>query len=145
MSEEQKIDEKPISYVEVIGDTVYGKHLIITIGLSISLSLLGFFIGNQIFPKIAPVEMVQSYSLLLGIAGSLVALLINTLLFKPKRTLNEVPNTSDELEEVYKQLGFDIEEERQSILDDPVIAKEMKDQGIYDMFIKNEEEQGKWK
>ena len=145
MSEQQKNGEKPVNYVEVIGDTVYGKHLIITIGLSISLSLLGFFIGNQIFPSIAPEEMVQSYSLLLGIAGSLVALVVNTLLFKPKRTLNEVPNTSEELEEVYKQLRFDIEEERQSILDDPVIAKEMKEQGIYGMFMKEEEEQEKWK
>ena len=143
MSEERKNGEKPISYVEVIGDTVYGKHLIITIGISIALSLLGFFIGQQFFPMVAPEEMVQSYSLLLGIAGSLVGLLINTLLFKPKRTLNEVPSTSDELEEVYKELHLDIEEERQSIMDDPVIAKEMKEQGIYGMFIKEEEDKQK--
>ncbi|MEI3613118.1 hypothetical protein [Pseudogracilibacillus sp. SO30301A] len=63
---------------------------------------------------------------------------LKTLLFKPKRTLNEVPSTSDELEDVYRKLQFDMEEERQSILDDPVIAQEMKDQGIYNMFIKEE-------
>ncbi|TQS76268.1 hypothetical protein DX933_02255 [Ornithinibacillus gellani] len=141
---EEKIDhDKNRTYVEVIGDTVYGKHLIMTITISVSFSLIGYFIGKQVFPSIAPAEMVKSYALLLGIAGSLIALFINTLLFKPKRTLNEVPNTSDELENVYKQLHFDIEEERQSILDDPVIAQEMKEQGIYNMFMKEEEDKQK--
>lgn len=137
MSNEHEQDK---AYVEVIGDTVYGRHLITTISISISFSLIGFFIGKQIFPLIAPEQMVQSYSLLLGIAGSLLALLTNTFLFKPKRTLNETPNTSDELSEVYQQLQYDIEEERQAILDDPVLKEEMKNQGIYDMFMKNEEE-----
>jgi hypothetical protein len=84
--------------------------------------------------------MVQSYSLLLGIAGSLIALLTNTLLFKPKRTLNETPSTSAEISEVYEKLQFDIEEEREAIGNDPVIAQEMKDQGIYDMFMDDKEE-----
>ncbi len=143
MSEEKVDGEKPVTYIEVIGDTVYGKHLITTIVISTALSLIGFFVGKKIFPAIAPEEMVQSYSLLLGIAGSLIALGINTFLFKPKRTLNEVPNTSDELEVVYKEMQFDMEEERQSILDDPITAQEMKEQGIYDMFMKEERDQPK--
>ncbi|WP_339227072.1 hypothetical protein NSQ77_16200 [Oceanobacillus sp. FSL K6-2867] len=143
MSAGKEKDERIISYVEIIGDTVYGKHLISTIGMSITLSLAGFFIGKGIFPKIAPEEMVQSYSLLLGIAGSLFALVINTLLFKPKRTLNEIPSTNDELTEVYKKMQFDIEEERESIMNDPVLKKEMKEQGIYDMFIQDEEDRRK--
>ena len=143
MSNDRTNSEKPVTYVEVIGDTVYGKHLITTIAISVSFSLIGFFIGKQIFPQIAPEAMVKSYSLLLGIAGSLIALVINTFLFKPKRTLDEVPSTSDELEDVYKKLHFDIEEERKSILDDPVIANEMKEQGIYSMFIKDGEDKQK--
>lgn len=137
MSEKQHKNEE---YVEVIGDTVYGRHLIITITLSISLSLIGFLIGKQIFPNIAPEQMVNSYSLMLGIAGSLIVLIANTLMFKPKRILNETPSTSAEISEVYKELHFDIEEERESIKNDPVIAKELKDQGIYDMFMKEEED-----
>lgn len=140
--EQQEKNKAP--YVEVIGDTVYGKHLIITISLSIASSLIAFFIGKQIFPRIAPEQMVESYSLLLGIAGSLIALLINTLLFKPKRTLNESPNTSAELSAVYRELQFDIEEEREAILNDPVTAQEMKNQGIYDMFMEEEREEQKW-
>ncbi|MHA6250858.1 hypothetical protein [Oceanobacillus sp. CAU 1775] len=136
-------EEKSGTYVEVIGDTVYGKHLIFTIAISISASLIGYLIGSQIFPLFAPEQMIRSYSLMLGIAGSLLALVINTFLFKPKRTLNEVPNTSDELEEVYKKLGLDMEVERESIMNDPVIMQEMKEQGIYEMFIKNEEDKQK--
>lgn len=143
MSADREKTEEIDTYVEVIGDTVYGKHLISTIGISITLSLVGFFIGKSIFPKIAPEEMVQSYSLLLGIAGSLLALITNTLLFKPKRILNETPSTSDELGAVYKKLQFDMEEERKSILNDPVTIKEMKEQGIYDMFIQDEEDRRK--
>ncbi len=70
----------------------------------------------------------------------MIALFTNTLLFKPKRTLNETPSTSDEISEVYRKLQFDIEEERQAIMDDPVIAQEMKEQGIYDMFMKEQED-----
>lgn len=144
MSQENNYqEENSITYVEVIGDTVYGKHLIFTIVISISASLLGYFIGGKVFPSIAPEQMVRSYSLMLGILGSLLALVINTVLFKPKRTLNEVPNTSDELEEVYKKLGLDIEEERESIKNDPVIIEEMKQQGIYEMFMKEEGEKQK--
>ncbi|GGP07417.1 hypothetical protein [Oceanobacillus neutriphilus] len=130
------------TYVEIIGDTVYGKHLIFTIIISIVFSFIGFFAGRElIFPRIAPEEMIQSYSLLLGIAGSVTGLLVNTFLFKPKRTLNETASTNNELSEIYEKLQLDMEEERESILNDPVTAQEMKEQGFYDMFIPDENEQ----
>ena len=130
------------TYVEIIGDTVVGKHLIVTILISVVFSFIGFFIGRElIFPRIAPEEMVQSYSLLLGIAGSVTGLLINTFLFKPKRTLNETASTNNELSEIYKDLQLDMEEERESILNDPVTIQEMKEQGFYEMFIPDEGEQ----
>lgn len=40
-------------------------------------------------------------------------------------------------------MQFDIEEERESIMNDPVLKKEMKEQGIYDMFIQDEEDRRK--
>ncbi|RDW18804.1 hypothetical protein CWR48_09850 [Oceanobacillus arenosus] len=127
------------TYVEVIGDTVYGKHLIATICISVIFSLGAFLIGKNIFPQIAPESMVQSYSLLLGIAGSLVGLIVNALLFKPKRTLSETANSSEELQKVYEELQFDLVEERKAILDDPVILKEMKELGIAEMYLADEE------
>ncbi|GIO24177.1 hypothetical protein [Oceanobacillus sp. J11TS1] len=134
------------TYVEIIGDTVVGKHLIFTILISVVFSFIGFFIGRElIFPRIAPEEMVQSYSLLLGIAGSVTGLVINTFLFKPKRTLNETASTNNELTEIYKDLQLDMEEERESILNDPVTIQEMKEQGFYEMFIPDEGEQDRSK
>jgi uncharacterized membrane protein YgaE (UPF0421/DUF939 family) len=126
--------KKRVNYVEVIGDTVYGKHLIISIIISISFSLGLFHLGKFIFTQLAPENMVQSYSLLLGIAGSLIALLVNALLFKPKRKLLETSGTNEELGIVYSNLQLDLEAERESISNDPVTMEEMKEQGIYDMF-----------
>ncbi|MFD1065612.1 hypothetical protein [Oceanobacillus locisalsi] len=127
------------TYVEIIGDTVVGKHLIVTICISVVLSFIGFFTGRElIFPRIAPEEMIASYSLLLGIAGSVTGLIVNTFLWKPNRTLNETASTNAELSEIYENLQLDMEEERASILNDPVIAEEMKEQGFYDMFIPDE-------
>ncbi|MBM7599340.1 hypothetical protein JOC34_001708 [Virgibacillus halotolerans] len=131
---------KQESYVEVIGDTVLGKHLITTIIISVFLSLGFFHLGKFIFPKVAPENMVQSYSLLLGIAGSLIALLVNALLFKPKRKLLESSGTTEELSIIYKDLQLDLEDERESITNDPVTMEEMKEQGIYDMFFSDEED-----
>ncbi|RDW15477.1 hypothetical protein [Oceanobacillus chungangensis] len=128
------------TYVEVIGDTVYDKHLIATICISLIFSLGAFLIGKNIFPRFAPETMVQSYSLLLGIAGSLVGLVVNALLFKPKRTLSESANTSEELKEVYDELQFDLAEERIAILNDPVLHKEMKELGIAEMYLAEKED-----
>jgi hypothetical protein len=135
MSIDKVKDNQSKSYVEVIGDTVYGKHLVGSIVVSILLSLSLFFIGKKVFPLIAPEEMVHSYSLLLGIAGSVSALILNSFLYKPKRKLNETPSTNQDLSEVYEDLQLDIDEEQESILHDPVITKEMKEQGIYEMFL----------
>lgn len=140
MTEEDKVNkDKQPSYVEVIGDTVLGKHLIITIIISVFLSLGFFYLGKFIFPKVAPENMVQSYSLLLGIAGSLIALLVNALLFRPKRKLLETSGTTEELSIIYKNLQLDLEDEQESITNDPVTMEEMKEQGIYDMFFSDKE------
>lgn len=129
--------DESVTYVEVIGDTVYGKHLIATICISLVFSLGAFLIGKSIFPHFAPETMVQSYSLLLGIGGSLVGLVINALLFKPKRKLSDKVSTNEELREAYDDLQFDLDEEREAILNDPVILSEMKELGISDMFLAN--------
>lgn len=62
---EEPEQKRSQAYVEIIGDTVVGKDLIMTISISVVLSFLGFFAGRElIFPRIAPEEMILSYSLL---------------------------------------------------------------------------------
>lgn len=132
-------DGKEFEFVEVLGDTVYGKHLIVTILVSGSLGLGGFLLGQRIFPYIAPENMQNSYSLLLGVAGLVLSLIINSLLFKPKRKLVEEESTEDKLKEIFDDYGLNLDEEREAIKNDPAILKELKEQGIYNMFFSEKE------
>lgn len=132
-------DGKEVEFVEVLGDTVYGKHLIVTILVSGSLGLGGFLLGQRIFPYIAPENMQNSYSLLLGVAGLVLSLIINSLLFKPKRKLVEEESTEDKLKEIFDDYGLNLDEEREAIKNDPAILKELKEQGIYNMFFSEKE------
>jgi len=133
-------NEENKEYVEVLGDTVYGKHMIITIIVSVFLGLGGFLLGQQIFPNIAPENMVNSYSLLLGIAGLVIALLINSILFKPKRKLIEEEGTGEKVNEVFEDYQMNIDEEREAIKNNPIVVNEMKEQGIYNMFFPEKED-----
>lgn len=133
-------EKKEIEYVEVLGDTVYGRHMLITVIVSGSLGLGGFLIGKQIFPKVSPENMVDSYSLLLGIAGLVMALVINSFLFKPKRKLVEEESTGDKISELFEESGLSITEERESIKNNPIILKEMKELEVYNMFFPDREE-----
>lgn len=134
-------EKKEIEYVEVLGDTVYGRHMLITVIVSGSLGLGGFLIGKRIFPKISPENMVDSYSLLLGIAGLVMALVVNSLLFKPKRKLLEEESTGDKISELFEESGLSITEERESIRNNPIILKEMKELEVYNMFFPDREDE----
>lgn len=131
---------KKVEFIEVLGDTVYGSHMLITIIVSGSFGLGGFLIGKQIFPTISPENMVDSYSLLLGIAGLVIALVINSLLFKPKRKVVEEESTGDKINEIFEESGLSITEEREAIRNSPVIIKEMKELEVYNMFFPDRED-----
>lgn len=121
-------------FVEVLGDTVYGKDLIFSIIGSAFLGMGGFLLGKQIFPIFAAENMINSYSLLTGIAGLVIALIINSFLFKPKRKLIEEKGTAGQVKEIFDDYQLDLDQERKAIRDNPAIMKEMKEQGIYEMF-----------
>jgi hypothetical protein len=105
--------------------------------MSICFSLGAYFLGGLLFPLFAEERMVSSYSLLLGIAGSLTALMINSRLFKPSRILNESEATQEGIDKIFKDLQLDPEEEYEMIKNDPVTRKEMEELGIIDKFIGN--------
>lgn len=123
-------------YMEILGDTVLPKNLLYSILMSICFSLGGYFLGEVLFPLFTEERMVSSYSLLLGIAGCLIALMINSRLFKPTRILNESEATQQGIDELFKDLQLKPEEEYEIIKNDPVTRKEMEELGIIDKFIK---------
>ena len=131
-------ESKEKTYVEILGDTVSPNHVILSIMISLILGLGGFFIGKRIFPGIADQQMVNSYSLLLGIVGCVIALIVCALLFHPKRILTEDPAAEKNSEELLRDLGVHLEEENDVISTDPVTRKEMEELGIKDIFTAKE-------
>lgn len=121
-------------YIEILGDTVLPKNLLYSVLISICFSLGGYFLGGIIFPLFTEERMVSSYSLLLGIAGCLTGLVINSRLFKPTRTLNECEANQEDIHEIFKDLQLDPTKEYEMIKNDPVTKKEMVDLGIIDKF-----------
>ncbi|TCP27838.1 hypothetical protein EV207_11765 [Scopulibacillus darangshiensis] len=147
MSEVSKAETSPVSntnqsnyYVEILGDTVSPAHALFSILISTALGLGGFLAGKRIFPAIAEQKMVDSYSLLLGIVGCVVALILCALLFRPKRILTESQINDMDSEGLLKSLQVDLNEEYEVIKRDPMIRKEMEDLKIKDIFIPKEED-----
>lgn len=125
----------PDRYVEILGDTVLPVHVIFSIIISVVLGLGGFLAGQALFPKIAGESMVSSYSLLAGIAGCVLALILSAILFKPKRVLTETEITADDAQGILNDLQVNFEEEMDVIKHDPATRKEMEDLKIKDIFI----------
>lgn len=121
-------------YLEVLGDTVVPSSLLLSIVISVTCSIGGFFLGKGIFPGLAAEKMVNSYSLLLGIAGSVLALIICARLFKPSRVLKEEQTSVENLNEIMRDLQIDARTEYALIVNDPVTRKEMEELGILDTF-----------
>jgi len=134
MGKRDGLNEKKPSFVEILGDTISEKQLIISIALSIFVSLGGYKLGQFIFPSIAEEKMVNSYSLLLGITGTVIVLALNSFFFRPKRILVEDEISSHNMAEVFQDLQLDIDEERRLIEEDPVTKKELEELGVLSNF-----------
>jgi uncharacterized membrane protein YeaQ/YmgE (transglycosylase-associated protein family) len=131
---EKQVAVKSPEYIEILGDTVVPSRILTSVIISIVCSIGGYFLGKAIFPSFAEAKMVGSYSLLLGIGGSVLALIICARLFKPSRILTEAETTAEGLEEILLDLQADPETEYGLIKNDPVTRKEMEELGILDTF-----------
>ncbi len=75
--------KKETKYLELWGDLVNLKDLVVAIILSGSLTMLGYFLApNGDTTK----------QLFFGLAGAIIALLINTFFIKPKRLISKSPS-----------------------------------------------------
>ncbi|WP_077328120.1 hypothetical protein [Virgibacillus siamensis] len=137
---EYRESDQSEEYVEIMGDTVSPNNVIFSILISVVLGLGGYLAGKQFFPTIADETMVKSYSLLLGILGCVIALVLNAFLFRPKRVLTESqPDTADS-KKLLKDLQVDLDEEYEVVNNDPVTRKEMEELKILDTFKPEERE-----
>ncbi|ALC86708.1 hypothetical protein AM499_13370 [Bacillus sp. FJAT-22090] len=122
------------TYLEILGDTILPNQLLLAILLSVGVSLGGYNIGLWLLPSIASENMVASYSLLIGISGSVISLVICSIIFKPKRLLIEEETSSESMKQVFEDLQLDPIEELKLIENDPVTKKELEELGVLNSF-----------
>ena len=135
--------KKSKTYLEILGDTILPNQLLFAVLLSIGISLGGYNIGLWLLPSIASESMVASYSLLIGISGSVISLVLCSILFKPKRILVEEETSSESMRQVFGDLQLDPLEELELIENDPVTKKELEEFGVLNSFLSLREEQKK--
>ena len=121
-------------FLEILGDTIIPNQLLLAIILSVTISLGGYNIGLRIFPSFASENMVPSYSLLLGIIGTVLSLALCSLIFKPKRILLEEETSSESMRDVFEDLKLDPHEELRLIENDPITKKELEELGMLKHF-----------
>jgi hypothetical protein len=122
------------TYLEILGDTILPNQLLLAILLSVGVSLGGYNIGLWLLPSFASENMVASYSLLIGISGSVISLVICSIIFKPKRLLIEEETSSESMKQVFEDLQLDPIEELKLIENDPVTKKELEELGVLNSF-----------
>ncbi|MDA7415161.1 hypothetical protein PGB34_02170 [Xenophilus arseniciresistens] len=126
--------------VEVWGDTADTRHLAWAIVIGIGISLTGFLIANRILVShVSSPELARAYAMLAGLAGCVASGVICAFIFQPKRHVVE-GRIADQAsrEEVVAELA-----EAHGGLGDlhdlpPVVAQEMKELEIYELFARHE-------
>ncbi|QUG40324.1 hypothetical protein KD050_13575 [Psychrobacillus sp. INOP01] len=129
-----KENKKTKTYLEILGDTILPNQLLFAVILSVGISLGGYNIGLWLLPSIASESMVASYSLLIGILGSVISLVLCSILFKPKRILVEEETSSESMRQVFEDLQLDPLEELELIENDPITKRELEELGVLNSF-----------
>jgi uncharacterized membrane protein YeaQ/YmgE (transglycosylase-associated protein family) len=142
-SSSTNLNENKKTYLEILGDTILPNQLLLAVLLSVGISLGGYNIGLWLLPAIASESMVASYSLLIGILGSVISLVLCSILFKPKRILVEEETSSESMRQVFEDLQLDPQEELELIENDPITKKELEELGVLNSFRALGEEQKK--
>ncbi|MEK3952302.1 MULTISPECIES: hypothetical protein [Psychrobacillus] len=137
------LNKKTKTYLEILGDTILPNQLLFAVLISVGISLGGYNIGLWLLPSIASESMVASYSLLIGILGSVFSLVLCSILFKPKRILVEEETSSESMRQVFEDLQLDPLEELELIENDPITKKELEEFGVLNSFLALREEQKK--
>jgi len=126
--------------VEVWGDTVALPHLAGAIAIGAVVSLVFYFAASRtLVAVVSTPALARAYAMLAGLAGCVIAGVICARLFPPKRTVTEGTDADpaarravlDRLAEEVGDLG--------AVHDLPdVVAQEMKELRIYDLFAERE-------
>ena len=125
-------------YADVWGDRVKVKSMLIAMLIGVVICLSMFTLGKHILAATGVDEsMANSYSLLFGVAGSLISAVISGILFRPQRELNEEDIETDDKAAIIKELNLDMKAEAEALAyTDKRTIQEMKELGLYDVFVR---------
>lgn len=124
------------TYADVWGDRVKVKSMLVAMLIGVVICLSMFILGKHILTATSIDDsMANSYSLLFGVAGSLISAVISGILFKPQRELNEEDIETDDKASIIRELNLDMKEEAEALaFTDRKTIQEMKELGLYDVF-----------
>jgi hypothetical protein len=127
-----------MKYVEVWEDTVSIRDLVYSILLSLVLGFVFYLLCYRIISKVEGIDqnLLKGYSLIGGVIGCILAGIISSIIFKPKRIIEDSTTTSEDILSVIKDHNISLEQEKEFInqLDKETI-EELKDAGLYDKII----------
>ena len=132
-------EQKAAPLADIWGDTVNLLHLGGAMIVGIILGTLFYVVGLECIQKMRPdmvLSLQKAMGLVVGIVGCLLAAVVSTKLFPPKRTLTEERFSPENRLHVLKELGVDMAAESLDMKSmPPEIVSEMKDLQIYDIFV----------
>jgi 2C-methyl-D-erythritol 2,4-cyclodiphosphate synthase len=113
-------------FAEVWGDTLVLKELFLSAVLGIALTMAGYLIGVSYFAGIKGLSksLITGYALMTGIVGCVAAGVIASMLYKPKRTVEDMI-VQEDIAAVLKAGDMTLEEETLAMnnLDKQVLAE----------------------
>ena len=125
-------------FAEVWRDTLVLKELLYSSILGIVLTMAGYLVGVRYFAEIKGLSksLITGYALMTGILGCVVAGIIASKLYKPKRTVEDMI-VQEDIEAVLKAGDMTLEEETQAMveLDEQVLGelRELNIQALLDL------------
>jgi hypothetical protein len=132
----ESLSDAEYQLVEIWGDTVDIRHLAWSVALGVALSFCAFMAANRALAAYVPdPAMARAYAMLVGLAGCLASGAICAKLFKPKREVIEEAHGAAGREEVLAQLASEAGGLGHVSDLPPAVVAEMKELGLYDVFL----------
>lgn len=139
MAQKEKNSHQEVLY-EVWNDTVSRRDLGIASVIGIIITLAAYMVSAKIFSTSGlDTGVYKGYALMVGVVFCLISGVINSVIFKPKRNIQEEID-ADDIVEALNHLGVDIDKEIEELQQcEPDVVEDIQRNGL-DALIKLRDE-----
>lgn len=124
---------------EVWQDVVSRQHLLLSVIIGTGLGLSCYLIAYAVISRVTPAtsqDLMKGYALFFGVGACVVAGIVCSLLFKPKRIVTEGEYHEAQLLEALKDEGVPAADELAALKQLPKnVRAELEELGAYDRFV----------